>query len=92
VTRPKPSRRPVAPAATARTIRFPQALRTRLAADAERCGRSFEAHVLAILRSHFGENVDLAPAPEEVLAALRGSAAGISEADWAEVTRRADDR
>jgi len=91
VPRAKPTRRPVGRATTARTIRFPQALRRRLALDAERCGRSFEAHVLAILRSHFGENVDLAPAPEEILAALRGSALGISDADWKEVTRRADE-
>lgn len=77
---------------TARTMRFPDPLRRRLAADAERCGRSFEAQVIAILRSHFGENVDIAPPPEQILAALRGSAEGISDADWDELTARADER
>jgi hypothetical protein len=91
VARAKSIRRTAERGSTARTIRFPHALRRRLAADAERCGRSFEAHVLAILRSHFGENVDLAPAPEEILAALRGSALGISDKDWEDVTRRADE-
>jgi hypothetical protein len=47
---------PGAAPATARTIRFPKRLRDRIAADAERCGRSFEAQVLAILRRHFGES------------------------------------
>jgi len=43
--------------AIARTIRFPRRLRERIAADAERCGRSFEAHVIAVLRRHYGEDV-----------------------------------
>jgi hypothetical protein len=78
------------PAQTARTIRFPEPLRRRIVADAERCGRSFEAHVLAILRSHFGEHVDISPPPETILAALRRSAEGISDADWEEMTRRGE--
>jgi hypothetical protein len=76
---------------TARTIRFPEPLRQKLLADAERCGRSFEAQVLAILRSHFGESVDIAPPPEIILAALRRSAEGLSDADWEEMMRRGDE-
>jgi hypothetical protein len=83
--------RPRSAAKTARTIRFPESLRRRLAADADRCDRSFEAHVIAILRRHFGEDVDLAPPPEAVLGALRRSAEGISDREWEELTRRGDD-
>lgn len=71
----------------ARTIRFPQRLRARIAADAERCGRSFEAHVIAILRRHFGEDVDIAPAPETILALAQASFAGLSRADQRLVTK-----
>jgi hypothetical protein len=74
--------------AVARTIRFPRALRERLAADADRCGRSFEAHVVAILRRHYGEDVDIAPAPDEILALARASLAGLSRADVRGITRR----
>ena len=84
------SRRSARPSTTARTIRFPERLRRRIAADAERCGRSFEAHVLAILRRHFGEHVDIAPPPESVLQMLRRSAEGIADEDWEELTRRDD--
>ena len=73
---------------TARTIRFPKRLRDRIAADAQRCGRSFEAQVLAILRRHFGESVDIAPAPDLVLSLARGSLAGVPEADRRVLTRR----
>jgi hypothetical protein len=44
--------------AIARTIRFPKALRERISADAERCNRSFESQVIAVLRRHYGEDVD----------------------------------
>ncbi len=74
--------------AVARTIRFPRTLRERLAADADRCGRSFEAHVVAILRRHYGEDVDIAPAPDEILALARASLAGLSRADVRGITRR----
>jgi len=74
--------------AIARTIRFPRRLRERIAADAERCGRSFEAHVIAILRRHFGEDVDIAPAPRTIMALARGSLAGISPRDRKLVTAR----
>lgn len=73
---------------TARTIRFPGRLRSRLASDAERCGRSFEGQVLAILRSHYGENVDIVRSPDTILELARGSLAGISRADQRRLTRR----
>ena len=72
----------------ARTIRFPASLREQLAADAERCGRSFEAQVIAILRRHFGEDVDIAPASEAILALARASLEGLSDADVAAVSGR----
>ena len=92
MTRQQPRKKPSRVAQTARTIRFPAALKRRLAVDAERCGRSFEAHVIAILRSHFGEHVDLSPAGTDVLAALRASAEGIPDADWEEMTARAEEQ
>jgi hypothetical protein len=73
---------------TARTIRFPARLRAQIAADAERCGRSFEAQVLAILRHHYGESVDIAPTPALVLALAKGSLEGIPDADQARLARR----
>ncbi len=61
--------RPVGDSAprSARTVRFPASLKQRIAADAERCGRSFEAQVLAILRRHYGEDVDIV---QRVIAAV----------------------
>ena len=76
------------PELTARTVRFPSRLRTRIAADAERCGRSFEAQVLAILRRHYGEDVDIAPGPDAILALARASVDGLSDADQRLVTGR----
>ncbi|MGH7822455.1 MAG: hypothetical protein ACREQ9_22060 [Candidatus Binatia bacterium] len=80
------SRRGSAP--IARTIRFPKRLRERIAVDAERCGRSFEAHVIAILRRHYGEDVDIAPAPRTIIELAKGSLAGLSRADEKLVTAR----
>jgi hypothetical protein len=77
---------------TARTIRFAEPLRARIAADAQRCGRSFEAHVLALLRRHYGEDVDIAVPPESVLAAALGSLAGVPERDRRALTRRLRER
>jgi hypothetical protein len=71
-----------------RTIRFPQRLRRKIADDADRCGRSFEAHVLAVLRHHYGEDVDIAPVPEAILAMARGSLAGMTLTEQGLVTRR----
>lgn len=72
----------------ARTIRFPASLRDRIAADADRCGRSFEGQVLALLRSHYGENVDISPAPAEILALASASLAGIPAADSRAILRK----
>jgi hypothetical protein len=79
---PKPS------APVARTIRFPDSLRSKIGADAERCGRSFEGQVIALLRRHYGEDVDIAPAPTDILALAAASVAGIGEADLAALNRK----
>ncbi len=78
----KPKIRAKADAPTvARTIRFPATVRGMIAADAERCGRSFEQHVVAILRSHYGDDVDLSPSVEGTLALARLGVLGISDAE-----------
>jgi predicted RNase H-like HicB family nuclease/molybdopterin converting factor small subunit len=61
----------------ARTVRFPAGLREKITADAERCGRSFDGQVIALLRRHYGEDVDIAPNPAEILA-LAVAASGVS--------------
>jgi hypothetical protein len=71
-----------------RTIRFPGALRDKIAADADRCGRSFEAQVVALLRRHYGEDVDIAPRPEAILALATASLADIQGADLRTLTTR----
>ena len=83
---PRPLARIDAP--EAHPIRFPARVRGRIAADAERCGRSFEARVVAILRRHYGEDVDIAPAPSTVLALAQGSLAGLTRAEQRLVTTR----
>lgn len=75
----------------ARTIRIPVALRKRIAADAERCGRSFEGQVLALLRRH-GEDVDIAPGPVGILALAVASLADTSSAERALLTRKLEER
>jgi hypothetical protein len=50
---------PAQDSTVARTIRFPSGLQAKIAADAERCGRSFNGQVIALLRRHYGENVDI---------------------------------
>jgi hypothetical protein len=72
----------------ARTIRFPASLRDRIAADADRCGRSFEGQVLALLRRHYGEDVDISPAPAEILALASASLADIPAADSRAILRK----
>jgi hypothetical protein len=72
----------------ARTIRFPAALRDRLAVDAERCGRSFEGQVIALLRRHYGEDVDIAPGPADILTLASASLADVPAADLRLLTRR----
>ena len=72
----------------ARTIRFPAALREKITADAERCGRSFDGQVIALLRRHYGEDVDIAPNPAEILALATASLADIPVAELRSLTRR----
>jgi hypothetical protein len=72
----------------ARTIRFPEGVRERIAADADRCGRSFEGQVIALLRRHYGEDVDIAPAPSKILGLAAASLAGMSEREIGRLTRR----
>jgi hypothetical protein len=72
----------------ARTIRFPKRLRDRIAADADRCGRSFEGQVIALLRRHYGEDVDIAPRPEDVIALATASLADVPSTDLRRLTRK----
>jgi hypothetical protein len=72
----------------ARTIRFPAALRDRLAVDANRCGRSFEGQVIALLRRHYGEDVDIAPSPSDTVALASASVADVPASDLRLLTRR----
>jgi hypothetical protein len=72
----------------ARTIRFPAGLRDRIAADADRCGRSFEGQVLALLRHHYGEDVDISPAASEILALASASLSDIPAADSRAILRK----
>ena len=76
----------------ARTIRIPVELRKRIAADAERCGRSFEGQVIALLRRHYGEDVDIAPAPAGILALAVASLADIPAAERDLLTRKLEER
>lgn len=81
------------PAATedstiARTIRFPARLRGKITADADRCGRSFDGQVIALLRRHYGEDVDIAPGPSDILALAAASLADVSASDLRTLTRR----
>jgi hypothetical protein len=76
----------------ARTIRFPSALRKKIAADAERCGRSFEGQVIALLRRHYGEDVDIAPGPAGILALAVASLADVPASERDLLTRKLGDR
>jgi hypothetical protein len=44
--------------------------------------------VIAILRRHYGEDVDIAPAPAEILGLAAASLAGVSEREIGRLTRR----
>jgi hypothetical protein len=72
----------------ARTVRFPSDLRDRITADADRCGRSFEGQVIALLRRHYGQDVDIAPSLNEILALAKASLADISSTDADVVLRK----
>jgi len=76
----------------ARTIRIPAALRKRIAADAERCGRSFEGQVIALLRRHYGEDVDIAPRPAGILALAVASLADVPASQRDLLTRKLGER
>ena len=72
----------------ARTIRFPIPLREKIAKDAERCGRSFDGQVIALLRRHYGEDVDISPAPAEILALATASLAGVTAEESRSLTEK----
>jgi hypothetical protein len=76
----------------ARTIRMPGALRKRIQADAERCGRSFEGQVIALLRRHYGEDVDIAPGPDGILALAVASLAEIPVSERNRLTQKLEER
>jgi len=76
----------------ARTIRIPAELRKKIAADAERCGRSFEGQVIALLRRHYGEDVDIAPGPAGILALAVASLADIPASQRDLLTRKLGER
>ena len=76
----------------ARTIRIPAALRRRIAADAERCGRSFEGQVIALLRRHYGEDVDIAPTADGIIALAVASLADIPASERKLITRKLRER
>src|SRR3954470_11205066 len=78
--------------AVARTIRIPASLRKRIAADAERCGRSFEGQVIALLQQHYGEAVDIAPARAGILALALASLADIPASERDLLTRKLEER
>lgn len=67
---------------------MPVALRKRIAADAERCGRSFEGQVIALLRRHYGEDVDIAPDPAGIIALAIASLADIPAAERKQLSRK----
>jgi hypothetical protein len=56
------------------------------AADAERLGRSFEGQVIA--GRHYGEDVDIAPSPAEILALAVASFADVPAPDLRLLTRK----
>jgi hypothetical protein len=78
--------------AIARTIRIPAGLRKKIAADADRCGRSFEGQVIALLRRHYGEDVDIAPGPAGILALAVASLADVPASERDLLTRKLGER
>jgi hypothetical protein len=78
--------------AVARTIRIPAALRKRIAADADRCGRSFEGQVIALLRRHYGEDVDIAPGPAGIVALALATLADVPASERDMLTRKLGER
>jgi hypothetical protein len=76
----------------ARTIRMPATLCKRIAADAERCGRSFEGQMIALLRRHYGEDVDIAPVPAGIPALALASLADVPASERDLLTRKLGQR
>lgn len=72
----------------ARTIRIPVALSKRVASNAERCGRNFEGQVIALLRRHYGEDVDIARVPDGILALAVASLADTPASERDLLTRK----
>ncbi len=48
--------------------------------------------MLALLRRHYGEDVDIAPAPNEILALATASLADVPAADARQLLRKLKDR
>jgi hypothetical protein len=76
----------------ARTIRIPPSLRKRIAADAERCGRSFDGQVIALLRCHYGEDADVAPRPAVIVALALATLADVPASEDELLTRKLSTR
>ena len=76
----------------ARTIRIPLALRKRIAADAERCSRTFEGQVIALLRRYYGEDVDIAPEPTGIVALALATLADVPPSKRHLLTRKLGER
>jgi len=62
------------------------ALREKIAAEAERCGRSFDGQLIALLRGHYEKDIDIAPNPAEILALAAASLADIPAAELRSLT------
>ena len=77
---------------TPRTIRIPAALRKKIAADADRYGRTFEDQVIALLRRRYGEDVDIAPEAADILALAVASLAETSASERDLLTRKIEER
>lgn len=74
--------------AVVRTIRIPVRLCGQIQADAKRCGRNFEGQVIALLRRHYGEDVDIAPRPAAILALAVASLADVPAPNLPVLTRK----
>jgi len=70
------------------TIRMPNGLRKRIATDADRCARSFEGQVIAVLRRHY----DIAPVPSEILTLALATLAEVPPSEQGMLSRRLRER
>jgi len=69
------------------TIRMPNGLRKRIATDADRCGRSFEGQVIAVLRHY-----DIAPVPSEILTLALATLAEVPPSEQGMLSRKLRER